>query len=191
MRTETIAAELAKLRSAWAEREPQLYAAERKVEELQAELATAKEFFGGLLKKSDAERDEARAELARVTAALDEEIRSGRETDDLLTMRGREMDALHAELARVKAERDAERGNIEAYLQQKVCCNGDACGCGGITRLQEIVHEEAGATIDRLTAELAALRRDKEALEAACVACDLREAGTLPIRNAAMNGGAS
>ena len=69
-----------------------------------------------------------------------------------------EVRTLRADLARVTAERNENKRSIEAYLNERVCCTGEACGCGGATRLQQIVHEEAGSTIDRLADESATLR---------------------------------
>ncbi len=66
-------------------------------------------------------------------------------------------------------------GEIEDYMNARMCCNGTDCGCGGVTRLQQYVQEEAGMELDSLKSErddlrqkLAASERDAEALAGAC-----------------------
>ena len=52
------------------------------------------------------------------------------------------------ELVDTRAQRD-----VEKYLNERVCCDGANCSCGGITRLQQLVQEEAGGQLARVTAE--------------------------------------
>jgi len=68
---------------------------------------------------------------------------------------------LEAEVADATGEveelREQNDKRVQDFLAEKVCCNGQDCGCMGITRLQQLIAEEAGA-------ELGALRADREAL---------------------------
>jgi hypothetical protein len=56
-------------------------------------------------------------------------------------------------------------GEIEDFLNEKACCTGAECGCGGVTRLQQYVAEEADMQLCTLREEVAELRKDKERLE--------------------------
>lgn len=59
-----------------------------------------------------------------------------------------------AQLLRVASDK-----RIDAFLQEKVCCNGEECGCGGVTRLQQMVGEEAGEMATELRAQLETAQR--------------------------------
>jgi hypothetical protein len=47
-------------------------------------------------------------------------------------------------------------GKIEDFLNERVCCNGVDCGCMGVSRLEQYVHEAANEEIGKLRSDLAA-----------------------------------
>ena len=47
--------------------------------------------------------------------------------------------------------------HIRAYLNGPACCNGEQCACMGVTRLQQMVQEEAGSGLSTLRQSVARL----------------------------------
>lgn len=71
----------------------------------------------------------------------------------------RKIPQLQAELTEARAEAAALRLQMDTkvadFLNEKVCCNGQDCGCMGVTRLQQIVHEECGIKLEELRDKIA------------------------------------
>lgn len=55
-----------------------------------------------------------------------------------------ELATLRARLEAAEKERDRK---IDDYLSEKVCCSGADCACRGVTRIQQLIHEECGAQL--------------------------------------------
>jgi hypothetical protein len=73
--------------------------------------------------------------------------------------------ALHADLAAVEQEAKTLRHQMDQkigdFLAERVCCNGQDCGCMGITRYEQ----ECGERLAEALRELAAARRDSQRLD--------------------------
>lgn len=61
---------------------------------------------------------------------------------------------------------DDHRKRITDFLNEYQCCGGFECGCGGITRLQFLIEEQAGTQLDATRAQLKDLTDQFSALRA-------------------------
>ena len=65
------------------------------------------------------------------------------------------------------------------YLNEKACCSGADCGCRGVTRLQQMVYEEAGIALSEAQTDLQRVTEQRdEALRAAAIGAKVVEQNT-------------
>ncbi len=64
------------------------------------------------------------------------------------------VEAAEAESLTLREKMDAK---IEDFLNERMCCNGQDCGCMGVTRREHYIFEEAGTELTALRAQVAAL----------------------------------
>lgn len=82
-----------------------------------------------------------------------------------IVLRAEKAEAALAEASRENIGlRAANDKRIEEFLAERMCCNGQDCGCMGVTRLQQYINEAAG---EKLTAERALVQKLREALASA------------------------
>jgi chromosome segregation ATPase len=106
-----------------------------------------------------ARAEKAERELAATRKELEEAKEVARQLESDLTA-SREEGAQ----ARHDADRASEQleQRVSDYLNEKACCNGHECACGGLTRLQHYVQEEAGTQMDALHHDLDELKCERD-----------------------------
>lgn len=95
-------------------------------------------------------------------------FRMQRTIDAAVKLATPDVESLKAQLTGVRAKLEAaerrvvllnkERDDgIEKYLSEKACCSGFECGCRGVSRLQQMIHEECGSALTSAASREAAL----------------------------------